>query len=75
MDISAYVGQQVLNQVKLFDCLDDETIGYISLQMKSVSCNAGYKLFKTNDLGSEMFVFISFHYLHTTFVFFFVFNH
>ena len=55
-DVSIYVGTQILNQLKLFDKLDYQTIGLISLKMKLISCNAGYTLFDENDLGNEIYI-------------------
>ena len=57
LDVSAYVGKQILKKIEMFDkVLDSYTMGLIALTMKSVSCNAGYKLFQANDTGKEIYI-------------------
>ena len=57
MDVSAYIGKQILKQIGIFSKhIDSYTMGLIALKMKSVSCNAGYKLFQTNDIGNKIYI-------------------
>ena len=56
MDVSAFVAKQVLRKLPIFDVLDSHTVGLIALRMRSVSCNAGYKLFQANDPAKEIYI-------------------
>ena len=56
MDVSAYVAKQMLRELPIFSILDSYTIGLIALKMKSISCNAGYKLFQSNDPAKEIYI-------------------
>ena len=49
-------GTEILNRFKLFKDLDYETIGLISLKMKSISCNQDYVLFRANEYGNEIYI-------------------
>ena len=56
LEVSAFVGKQILRQIELFSHLDSYTIGLIGLKMRQISCNAGHKLFQTNDTGKEIYI-------------------
>ena len=54
--VTAHMGTKMLSQFELFDELDYETIGLISLKMRYISCNQGYTIFNKNEIGSEIYI-------------------
>ena len=55
-DVTTHVGKQILRRIPLFNILDSSTTGLISLRMRSISCNAGYKLFQGGDPAKEIYI-------------------
>merc|ERR1712176_254489 len=56
MDISYYVAKKALNDIDFFRDISPMVRGSIALKMKSISCNAGYKLYKKGDLAQQIYI-------------------
>ena len=58
MDVSCFVANGVLSNLDFFNkkIIDPHVVGTIALKMRSISCNAGYKLYKKGDLSHQIYI-------------------
>ena len=57
MDVSVLLAHRMLYQIDFFrDNIDASTLGFISLKVRSISCNERYKLYQSGDRASEIYI-------------------